>query len=237
MRILLCCFFIFLFSFKTEKRQNTSDSSKLSDQNDTTQIKVQKNVPNVAPKKIIQNDVYKIADSLNVVLFGKELDYLDFSTTSKKIPYCVQIFDFKELVKIRAFKEQRFSKSYIPNYIDNYVYFIFEYPSEEIAKKILQQYSEEVKMMDKIAADEIPFETLSERQIKSYNNSKHGGFIFNRNKTIIYVKEDCSEPNTSTRMSWTAYEKGFLNSFLHTKKHSIVGTVCGDYGWGAFTLN
>lgn len=183
----------------------------------------------------VENPMYIAADRLNVVLFGKKLKYLDFNTSSDKIPGCAAIFDFKELINIRAFKEPNFTKSKISNYIDNYVYIIFEYPTKEIAQKILKQYANEAEIMDKIDTSEIPFETLSARQKQIFYNSKHGGIIFNSNQNLIFVKEDCNEPKTKIPMQWSTYEKVFLNSFGHHIQDSIVGTGCGFTDWSMYT--
>lgn len=227
-RLITFCF-VFLISCENEKKEQIIKKN-------TTEIK--KDTVSKVEKTIIEtskNPLYDAAEHLNMVLFAKKLKYLDFTTTSKKIPECVQIFDFKKLVNIRAFLEPRFNKSYISDNLDNYVYFIFEYPTTEIALNILQEYSEQVKMMGKVERDEISLETLSERQKISFYNSKFGGIIFNSNNNIIYIKESCSAPNTTVHMQWSTYEKVFLNSFEQQKKDSIVGTVCGFSAWGTYT--
>ena len=164
-------------------------------------------------------------------MFRQKLKHLNFTTISNKIPKCVAIFDFKEFIKIRAFQEPKVNKKYI----DNYVYFIFEYPSEEIAQKILRQYANDSEISGKVDMGEIPLQTLSERQKQIFYNSKHGGIIFNIKQNIIFVKESCSKPNTKVPMQWPTYEKVFINSFAHNIKDSIVANGYGFRDWSMFT--
>ncbi|MFK7750379.1 MAG: hypothetical protein AB8B65_18450 [Kordia sp.] len=227
-RLIPFCF-VFFISCENEKKEPIIKKN-------TTEVKkdiVVKNEKTSA--KTAENPIYKAAETLNMVLFAKELKYIDITSASKKIPKWVHIFNFKELLKIRAFKDPKFNKSYISDNLDDYVYFIFEYPTTAIALNRLQEYSEQVKMINKVEKDEISFETLSERQKTSFYNSEFGGIIFNSNNNIIYVKKSCSAPNKTVHMQWSTYEKIFLNSFEQQKKDSIIGTGCGFRGWDTYT--
>ncbi len=213
----------------------------ISCQDKQKDVPKKKNAPSIVNDHVTQkkkfssaeNPIYEGAERLNMLVFGRNLKHQDFTTNSKKIPDCASIFDFKELINVRGFLEPTYNRSQVSDNLENYAYFIFEYPTEETAKKILQLYATEATIMHSVPSNEIELETLSERQKKIYYNSKFGGIIFNSNHTIIYLKESCSTTNTSVSMQWSTYKKIVLNSLGHQQKDTIVSSACNDYSWEA----